>query len=74
MLAGDSRVLDEPEAVVAVNELGDSSLQFVVRHWVQRADYGSIRWDLIRALREKLEAAGCSLPYPQRDVHLHEVR
>lgn len=54
VLAGDPRVLNEPEAVVAVNELGDSSLQFVVRRWVQRADYGSTRWDLIRALKEKL--------------------
>ena len=73
VLAADPRVLDDPEAVVAVNELGDSSVQLVVRPWVQRTDYGSTKWDLIRALKEGLEAAGCSLPYPQRDVHLHEV-
>ena len=73
VLAADRRVLDDPEGVVAVNELGDSSVQLVVRPWVQRTDYGSTRWDLIRALKENLEAAGCTLPYPQRDVHLREV-
>jgi small conductance mechanosensitive channel len=48
-------------------------VQLVVRPWVKRTDYGSTRWDLIRALKENLEAAGCTLPYPQRDVHLHQV-
>jgi len=73
VIAADARVLEEPEALVAVNELGDSSVQLVVRPWVQRTDYGSTRFDLIRALKENLEAAGCSLPYPQREVHLHEA-
>ena len=73
VLAADPRVLDDPEAVVAVNDLGDSAVQLVVRPWVKRTDYGSTRWDLIRALKENLEAAGCTLPYPQRDVHLHQV-
>jgi small conductance mechanosensitive channel len=73
VLAADPRVLEDPEAIVAVNELGDSAVQLVVRPWVKRTDYGSTRWDLIRALKENLEAAGCTLPYPQRDVHLHQV-
>jgi small conductance mechanosensitive channel len=73
VLAADPRVLDDPESVVAVNELGDSSVNLVVRAWVKREDFGTTRWDLIRALKENLEAAGCSLPYPQRDVHLHQV-
>jgi len=73
VLAADPRVLADPEPVVAVNELGDSAVQLVVRPWVKRTDYGATRWDLIRALKENLEAAGCTLPYPQRDVHLHEV-
>jgi len=74
VLAGDPRVLDDPEAVVAVNELGDSSVNLVVRPWVNASDYWAARWDLTRALKENLEAAGCSIPYPQRDVHLFQER
>ena len=72
VLAADSRVLDEPESVVAVSELADSSVNLVVRPWVNAEDYWATRWDLTRALKENLEAAGCNLPYPQRDVHMHQ--
>ena len=65
-------MLDEPGSVVAVHELADSSVNLVVRPWVSTQDYWSVRWDLTRALKEKLEEAGCSLPYPQSDVHLHQ--
>jgi small conductance mechanosensitive channel len=70
VLAGDERILAEPEAVVAVSEMADSSMNIVVRPWVETADYWPTRFDLIRALKEQLEAAGCNIPYPQRDVHL----
>ncbi|MFQ5538391.1 MAG: mechanosensitive ion channel family protein [Gemmatimonadota bacterium] len=73
VLAADPRVLSDPPAVVAVHELGDSSVNLVVRPWVKKEDYWAARWDLTRALKEQLEAAGCSLPYPQRDVHLHQT-
>jgi small conductance mechanosensitive channel len=73
LLAADARVLQEPESVVAVHELGDSSVNLVVRPWVEADDYWDARWDLTRALKENLEAAGCSIPFPQRDVHLHQV-
>jgi small conductance mechanosensitive channel len=72
-VATDPRVLAEPGAVVAVSELADSSVNFVVRPWVKKEDYWATRWDLTRALKENLEAAGCSIPYPQRDVHMHQV-
>ena len=71
VLAADSRVLADPESVVAVSELGDSSVNMVVRPWVNAEDYWVARWDLTRALKENLEAAGCSIPYPQRDIHMH---
>jgi small conductance mechanosensitive channel len=71
--AADPRVLDEPATVVAVHELGDSSVNLVVRPWVKAEDYWTTRWDLTRALKEQLEAAGCSIPFPQRDVHLHQA-
>lgn len=72
-ISADPRVLAEPAPQVAVSELGDSSVNLVVRPWVKGDDYWTVRFDLIRALKENLEAAGCSIPYPQRDVHLHQV-
>ncbi len=72
-IATDPRVLADPAPVVAVHELGDSAVNLVVRPWVNASDYWQTRWDLTRGLKENLEAAGCSLPYPQRDVHVHEV-
>lgn len=70
VLAADSRVLRDPEPVVAVAELADSSVNLVVRPWCAGADYWGLRFDLTRRLKEALEEAGCSIPYPQRDVHL----
>jgi small conductance mechanosensitive channel len=71
VLSGDSRVLDDPEPIVAVGDLGDSSVNLLVRPWCAGGDYWPLRFDLMRKLKEELEAAGCSIPYPQRDVHLH---
>lgn len=72
-LKKDPRVLAEPEPQVAVSELGDSSVNFVVRPWCKREDYWDLRFDLLRAIKEDLETAGCSIPFPQSDVHLHQV-
>lgn len=74
ILRGDDRVLAEPAPVVAVSELGDSSVNLVVRPWCKREDYWALRFDMMRALKERLETAGCSIPFPQRDVHLSEVK
>ena len=73
ILDSDGRVLKDPEYQVAVSELGDSSVNLVVRPWCNASDYWNLRFDLTRAFKEGLEAAGCSIPYPQRDVHLHKV-
>ena len=72
-ISADPRVLADPAPVVAVHELADSSVNMVVRPWVKAEDYWTTRWDLTRGLKENLEAAGCSIPYPQRDVHMHQV-
>lgn len=72
-LDSDDRVLKDPEPVVAVSELGDSSVNIVVRPWCTKEDYWNLRFDMMRTLKEQLEAAGCSIPYPQRDVHMHQV-
>lgn len=70
VLAAESRVLKDPEPTVAVGELGDSSVNLVVRPWCKREEYWAVRWDLTRAFKEELERAGCSIPFPQRDVHV----
>ncbi len=71
-LLKDERVLREPGPTVGVSDLADSSVNLVVRPWCRREDYWAVRFDLTRALKENLEAAGCSIPFPQRDVHLFQ--
>ncbi|MEE8135088.1 MAG: mechanosensitive ion channel domain-containing protein, partial [Gemmatimonadales bacterium] len=73
IMQADPRVLSDPEPTVAVSELADSSVNLVARSWCKRGDYGSLRSDLMRAFKEQLEAAGCSIPYPQQDVHMHQT-
>ena len=73
IVTGHDKVLAEPAPVIAVSNLGDSSVDLVVRPWVNVPDYWSVRFDLTRQLKEGLEVAGCSFPFPQRDVHMHEV-
>jgi len=73
ILKADSRVLQDPEALVAVDEMGDSSMNLVVHPWCKRDDYWGLRRDLTRKFKEELERAGCSIPYPQQDVHMHQV-
>jgi small conductance mechanosensitive channel len=73
VLAAEPRVLEEPVPVIMVNELGDSAVQLVVRPWVATSDFWPTRSDLIEAIKTGLEAGGCSIPFPQRDVHLYSV-
>lgn len=73
IMAADERVLKDPAPVIAVHELADSSVNLVVRPWCTKEDYWAVRWDLTRKFKEQLEAAGCNIPFPQRDVHLHQV-
>jgi small conductance mechanosensitive channel len=70
ILDADSRVHDDPAPVIAVAELGDSSVNLVVRPWCTASHYWDLRFDLQRKIKEDLESAGCSIPYPQRDLHV----
>ena len=72
VLAADSRVLENPESVIAVVELADSSVNFVCRPWVKGGDYWPVYFDLTEAAKKALDANGISIPFPQRDVHLHQ--
>ncbi|GJM43483.1 MAG: mechanosensitive ion channel protein [Gemmatimonadota bacterium] len=73
ILADHPAVLKEPAPVVEVVALADSSVNFVVRPWVKTADYWTVYFEVTRAIKEKMDAAGISIPFPQRDVHLHQA-
>ena len=70
ILAEDERVLKDPAPVVAVLELGDSSINFAVRPWVKTDDYWAVYFDLHKKIKERFDAEGISIPFPQRDVHM----
>jgi len=71
ILAAHDRVLDEPPAMVKLHELGDSSVNFVVRPWINMDDYWDVYWDVTRAVKMRFDEEGISIPFPQRDVHLY---
>ncbi len=73
VVAADPRVLQDPAVTIAVSELADSSVNFVVRPWCKKEDYWALKFDLTRKFKEELEAGGCSIPFPQQDVHMHQV-
>jgi len=63
-------VLKEPEAVIRVGALGESSVNFICRPWVKTADYWTVYWDITREVKERFDREGISIPFPQRDVHI----
>ena len=63
-------VLKEPEPLIKVHELGDSSVNFICRPWVKTEDYWDVYWDVMRTVKERFDAEGVSIPFPQRDVHI----
>lgn len=66
---GDERILREPEPFVAVSELGDSSVNFVVRAWVKTSDFWGVRFDTIEKVKLTFDEKGISIPFPQMDIH-----
>jgi len=68
----EPRVLKSPEPLIKVDKLGDSSVNILFRVWTARADWLSTRLDLVQRCKEALEAGGCTIPFPQRDVHLYQ--
>jgi small conductance mechanosensitive channel len=66
----EARVLADPAPVIRLHTLGESSVDFIVRPWVRTADYWEVYWDITRKVKERFDAEGISIPFPQRDVHL----
>lgn len=72
VLDKEERLLKDPEYTVAVSELADSSVNFVVRPWVNSADYWPTYFDLMENIKIALDDANITIPFPQMDVHLHK--
>jgi small conductance mechanosensitive channel len=70
ILAQDPRVLQEPAPIVAVNALADSSVQFVVRPWVNVDQYWPVYWDLLEKIKLQFDAEGIEIPFPQMSLHV----
>ena len=68
------KVLDSPEPMIHLHELGDSSVNFIVRPWVRTDDYWEVYWDITRTVKLRLDEEGISIPFPQRDVHVYETK
>ena len=67
------KVLKNPEAMVKLHTLNESSVDFVVRPWVETKDYWDVYWDITKAVKQGFDAEGISIPFPQRDVHLYQT-
>jgi len=63
-------ILAEPEPVILVAELGESSIDIAVRPWVKSADYLTTKADLLQTIKETFDDKGITIPYPQRDLHM----
>ncbi len=73
IIAADDRILNDPAPKIAVAELADSSVNFVVRPWCTTADYWAVMWDLTETIKKRFDQEGISFPFPQRDVHLYKA-
>jgi len=71
LVAADDRILKEPAVTIAVSELADSSVNFVVRPWVNTADYWGVKFDLTEAIKKRFDKEDIAIPFPQQDVHLY---
>jgi len=65
-------VLDDPEPIIRVHNLGESSVDFVCRPWCRTDDYWTVHWDVTEAVKQRFDAEGVSIPFPQRDVHIYQ--
>ncbi len=71
LIAADERAMDDPAPQIVVGNLGESSVDIIVRVWTNAADYWGLKFDLTERVKEGFDAAAISIPFPQRDVHVH---
>jgi small conductance mechanosensitive channel len=73
LIEKDERIHADPAPQIVISSLGDNSVNITTRSWVDAANYWPVYFDLMENGKLELEAAGCSIPYPQRDVHIHQA-
>ena len=73
-ISKDERILKDPEPVVLVMALADSSVNFAVRSWATTSDYWPVYTSLTESIKKRFDKDGVSIPYPQTDVHIHQVK
>ncbi len=71
--AADGRILTDKDKIIAVHSLGDSSVNLACRVWVKKEDYWAVYFDMHEKVKNAFDEAGITIPFPQRDVHLHQV-
>ena len=71
ILRSHEKVLDDPQPVVRLHTLGESSVDFVVRPWVKISNYWDVYWDVTKTVKLRFDEEGISIPFPQRDVHVY---
>lgn len=74
VVAEHDLVLDDPAPLIELQELADSSVNFICRPWTATDNYGRVMWDITERVKKEFDAAGLSIPYPQRDVHVYEKK
>jgi len=72
LIDADDRILKDPESLIAVSALADSSVNFTVRSWVKSGDYWGVMFGLTEAIKKRFDQDGISFPFPQQDVHLYK--
>ena len=72
LVAQVDRILDDPPVKIAVVELADSSVNFIVRPWVKSEDYWDVYFEMTENVKKRFDAQGISIPFPQRDVHVYK--
>jgi small conductance mechanosensitive channel len=72
IIADHEKVLKDPEPTIKLHELGDSSVNFVVRPWARKEDYWGLYWDITKEVKRRFDKEGISIPFPQRDVHIYQ--
>lgn len=73
LIEEEPRFLELPAPQVIVTEMADSSVNMQLRGWLTVDDFWAVKWDLTKKAKEQIEAAGLSIPFPQRDVHIHQA-
>jgi small conductance mechanosensitive channel len=73
ILTEHPKVLKHPEPNVKLHTLNESSVDFIVRPWTSTSDYWDVYWDVTKTVKQRFDEEGISIPFPQRDVHIHQT-